>query len=162
MILVSNVVKLFQLIRIIWPRFSLFQKWSNYYNLLELSDWDLNIPTYWNYLTEIQLISEVVKLFQLIGITWPRFNLFQKWSNYSNLLKLSDRVWIFKVTYNLKRWYFISFSIHIVLNQQLIKNSKNSIAVIFFLFIFSIKFKSSIIHVFYAQQQSYRSVLFFR
>ena len=91
MILVSNVVKLFQLIRIIWPRFSLFQKWSNYYNLLELSDWDLNIPTYWNYLTEIQLISEVVKLFQLIGITWSRFNLFQKWSNYSNLLELPDR-----------------------------------------------------------------------
>ena len=91
MILVSNAVKLFQLIRIIWPRFSLFQKWSNYYNLLELSDWDLIIPTYWNYLTKIWFISKMVKLCQLIGIIWPRFSLFQKWSNCSNLLELFDR-----------------------------------------------------------------------
>ena len=115
LIVFSKAVELFQLVGIIWLRFRLFQKWSNYSNSLELSDWysvyfksgqviptywnylieiqfisvyfrsGQIIPTYWNYLTEIQFISEVVKLFQLIGIIWLIFSLFQNWSNYSNL-----------------------------------------------------------------------------
>ena len=47
-----------------------FHKRSNYFNLLELSDrdsvyfkGDQIIPTYWNYLAEIQFISEAVILF---------------------------------------------------------------------------------------------------
>ena len=75
------MVKLFQHIGITRPKFSLSQKRSNYSNLLELSDRDPAylgsgqiIPTYWNYQTEIQLISEAVKLFQLIGIIRPRFS----------------------------------------------------------------------------------------
>ena len=66
---ILEAVKLFQLIGIIRPKFSLSKKRSNYSNLLELSDRDSVylrigqiIPTYWNYQTEIQFVSEATKM----------------------------------------------------------------------------------------------------
>ena len=41
--------------------------------------------------TKIQFISQVVKLFQQIGVLIPRFSLSHNWSNYSNKLELSYR-----------------------------------------------------------------------
>ena len=81
MVLISKSIKFFQHIGIIIPRFSLFQKQSNFSNILEFSYRDSVyfrssqiFPTYWNYHTEIQFISEAVKFFQHIGIIIPRFS----------------------------------------------------------------------------------------
>ena len=139
MILVSKAVKLFQLIGIIWLRFSLFQKWSNYSNLLEWSDRDSVyfrsdqiILTYWNYLTKIQFISEVVKLFQLIGIIWPSLN-------FQNDVTLILHI------------FFYSYCVKSIANKKFKKLTSR----------FTIAFKNSMKYVFYAQQQSHRSVQYF-